>query len=66
MITESKVIIIIACVFNSLAILFLSHLVSFHLYLKNKNLSTFEYILIKSNRANHKSKIMKEVGKDKH
>lgn len=56
------VILSITLFFNTAAILFLGHLISFHLYLKSKKMTTFEYIQWKENRQQHKSKIFREVG----
>ena len=59
-----RVILIVAIVFNSLALIFLAHLISFHIFLQKKGLSTFEYLQIKQKRINHKSKIFREVRHD--
>jgi len=47
--------------FNTGAILFLGHLISFHLYLQKHKLTTFQYLMEKQNRKDHKSKIFREV-----
>ena len=50
-----------AIFFNVLAVLFLGHLISFHLLLQREGKTTFEYILEKNNRKNQKSKIYRDV-----
>jgi hypothetical protein len=59
MITEYNVLVSISLVFNTAAILFLGHLISFHVYLQSKKMTTFEYIQLKMNRKNYKSKIFR-------
>lgn len=44
MITEYNVIVSITLVLNTAAVLFLGHLISFHVYLQSKQMTTFEYI----------------------
>ncbi|CDW91758.1 probable palmitoyltransferase zdhhc1 [Stylonychia lemnae] len=61
MTTEFKTILITSIVFNTAAIGFLGHLISFHIFLQKKQLTTFEYIQIKQGRMNYKSKIFKEI-----
>jgi len=53
-----------AIFFNVLATAFLGHLISFHIFLQRKNLTTFEYIQIKENRQNRKSRLFREVHKE--
>jgi hypothetical protein len=60
-----SVILGIALFFNLLAVLFLGHLISFHLILQSKGMTTFEYIMDKANRKNQKSKIYREVNSEK-
>lgn len=64
MTTEFKTILIVSIVFNTAAIGFLGHLISFHIFLQKKKLTTFEYIQIKQGRQNHKSRIFREVNHD--
>jgi hypothetical protein len=52
----------VAIFLNSGAVLFLGHLISFHIYLQREKLTTFEYLQIKKNRRNYRSKIFREVG----
>eukprot|EP00347_Sterkiella_histriomuscorum_P012782 403367241 len=59
--TEFHVLLIASLIFNTAAIGFLGHLISFHIMLQHKKLTTFEYIQIKLGRQNHKSKIFREV-----
>ena len=47
-----SVILGITLFFNLLAVLFLGHLISFHLVLQSKGMTTFEYIMDKANRKN--------------
>lgn len=54
----------LAIFFNILATLFLGHLISFHIFLQAKKLTTFEYLQIKQNKGSKKSKIFREVHKD--
>jgi hypothetical protein len=54
----------IALFFNLCTVLFLGHLISFHLILQKLGMTTFEYIQDKANRKNQKSKIYREVKKD--
>jgi hypothetical protein len=61
---EFDVILAVSMAFNLAAILFLGHLISFHIYLQKKKITTFEYIQLKLNRKNHKSKIFREVKHD--
>jgi uncharacterized protein (DUF2225 family) len=58
---EYQVILGITIVLNTAAILFLGHLISFHLQLQSKKMTTFEYIQWQQNRRNHKSKIFRQV-----
>lgn len=60
-----KLFLIVATVLNSLAILFLGHLIRFHIILKRMQITTFEYLMIKKNRANRKSKIFRDMKKEK-
>ena len=60
-----SVILGIALFFNLLAVVFLGHLISFHLVLKRKGMTTFEYIMDKANRKNQKSNIYREVNSEK-
>lgn len=60
-----SVILGIALFFNLLAVVFLGHLISFHLVLLSKDMTTFEYIMDKANRKNQKSKIYREVNSEK-
>jgi hypothetical protein len=50
-----------AIFFNVLTVMFLGHLISFHIVLQRKGMTTFEYISEKKNRKNQKSKIYREV-----
>lgn len=59
MVTEYNAIVSIALIFNTAAIIFLGHLISFHVYLQSKQMTTFEYIQMKQNRVNYKSKIFR-------
>jgi len=61
MTTEFKAILITSIVFNTASIGFLGHLISFHIFLQKKNITTFEYIQIKMGRMNYKSRIFREV-----
>lgn len=47
MVTSHKVILIIAIVFNTASVLFLGHLITFHVNIKRKGITTYEYIQIK-------------------
>ena len=60
-----SVILGIVLLFNLLTVLFLGHLISFHLVLQGKGMTTFEYIMDKANRKNQKSKIYREVNQEK-
>ena len=51
----------IAIFFNLCTVLFLGHLISFHIILQKMGLTTFEYIQEKANRKDKKSKIYREV-----
>lgn len=42
--TEYNAILGISLVFNTAAMAFLGHLISFHIFLQKKKLTTFEYI----------------------
>jgi len=44
MTTEFKAILITSIVFNTASIGFLGHLISFHIFLQKKQITTFEYI----------------------
>lgn len=59
-----KVILIIAVFFNSCSIIFLGHLISFHVFLQKKGLSTFDYLMMKKDKLGYKSKIFREVKHD--
>ena len=56
-----KIILITSILFNTGAMGFLGHLISFHVYLQKHKITTFEYIQQKQNRTNYKSKIFREV-----
>ena len=60
-----SVILAFVLLFNLLAVLFLGHLIYFHLVLQSKGMTTFEYIMDKANRKNQKSKIYREVNLEK-
>lgn len=60
-----SVILGIAIFFNVLTIIFLGHLICFHIILQREDKTTFEYILEKNNRKNQKSKIYRDVNNDK-
>ena len=61
MITEYNVILGIVLFFNTATLLFLGHLITFHVYLQSKRLSTYDYIQIQQNKQNYKSKIFRQV-----
>ena len=60
-----SVILGIAIFFNVLTIIFIGHLICFHIILQREDKTTFEYILEKNNRKNQKSKIYRDVNNDK-
>ena len=60
---EYNVILGVSIVFNIAAILFLGHLISFHIFLQSKHLSTYEYLQLKQNKLHHKSKIFRQVNR---
>jgi hypothetical protein len=57
--TEFKTCLLIACVLNLAFLIFLSHLIWFHRMLKEKNLTTYEYLRIKEMKS-LESKIVKK------
>ncbi len=61
---DYTVILTMAMLFNTAALMFLGHLISFHLYLQSKSMTTFEYIQWKANKKEYKSKIFREVKHD--
>ena len=58
LVLEFKIVIGIAMVFNFASLLFLGHLIPFHMMLQRKGMTTFEYIKWKANKTT-KSKIIK-------
>jgi hypothetical protein len=64
MVTPYNAILGIVLIFNSASIMFLGHLIWYHIYLMRKGLTTFEHIQIKLNKQNYKSKIFREVNQD--
>jgi len=51
---------LIMCVLNSLALIFVTHLIIFHIELKIKGLTTYEFLKLKSNN-NSASKIVVRI-----
>lgn len=49
---------------NVAAMLFLGHLISFHIYLQKVGMTTFEYIQYKEDKVQYKSKIFTQVNKN--
>ena len=62
MITEFRILLITLTIINTGSMIFLGHLITFHIYLNSKKLTTFEYIQLKKDRPK-KSKIIKEIDK---
>ena len=62
---EFEILILIACFFNLIALVFLGHLTIFHIMLQKRGLTTYEYIRLKAKNT-RASKIVKrkETGKD--
>ena len=54
----------LACIFNALTILFLTHLVGFHIYLQREELTTFDYLMGQVGKRGKKSKLFKKVNKE--
>ena len=58
LILEFKLIIGIALIFNFASLFFLGHLITFHIMLRRRGMTTYEYIKWKANKTT-KSKIIK-------
>jgi hypothetical protein len=56
---DYTIILAVVLFLNVAAMLFLGHLISFHVYLKKVGMTTFEYIKYKANKRSYKSKIFK-------
>ena len=54
---------IVMCVLNSLALMFLINLITFHIELKYKGLTTYEFLRMKDN-ITRESKIVVKINKD--
>ena len=66
MTSEFQICLIIMVVFNLLALMFLVNLIKFHIELKHKGLTTYEFLKMKENisGSGHKSKIVIKVDKE--
>ena len=64
--SEFQICLIIMIVFNLLALMFLVNLIKFHIELKHKGLTTYEFLKMKENISGggHKSKIVIKVDKE--
>ncbi len=57
--SDYTIILAVVLFLNVAGMLFLGHLISFHVYLKKVGMTTFEYIQYKANKGSYKSKIFK-------